>query len=85
MAKGAFTDKMGYRVDVGTIVGFEEVWCTGCEKDIQCPSYIVVDLPNYGNMVVMTQIRWNSEDSDDWSIIDPNQAITVEPWKIGAI
>lgn len=82
---GAFQDNNGFIVDVGTIVGFEEMFDNSDNPE---KSYIVVDLPNLGDMVVMSEVRYmydESDMSDKWVVINPNDQISVEPWKIGAI
>lgn len=85
ISNGAFEDDLGYLIDVGTQVGFKEVFCNWCERDKECPSYIVLDLPHYGHMVEMTEIRFLSGDWSNYEIIDPKRTLLVEPWKIGAI
>jgi hypothetical protein len=76
MSNGAFQDDNGYTVDVGTVVGYREMFSV---SDL---SYVVVGLPNLGDMVEMRECdldeSGNPTNVAEW-------VITVEPWKIGAI
>lgn len=81
----SYQDTEGDTIEIGTHVGFREEFCISCESGIQCPSYIVLDLPNMGNTVIMTEIVYNQDESGQYTVIDPNVTIEVEPWKIGAI
>jgi hypothetical protein len=81
----SYVDIEGDTVEIGTMVGFREEFCTSCEPGIQCPSYIVLDLPNAGNTVVMTEIVFFRDETCRYTVTDPNATLEVEPWKIGAI
>lgn len=81
----SYVDKEGDVIEIGTHVGFREEFCNRCEPGIQCPSYIVLDLPNRGNTVIMTEIVYIPDSGCNYVVINPNVAIEVEPWKIGAI
>lgn len=85
MTFGAFVDNLGFTVDVGTIVGFQEMFDPSDNPE---KSYIIVGLPNLGDMVEMTEVRYMYDEtdmSDKWVKVNPNDVISVEPWKIGAI
>jgi hypothetical protein len=78
-----YMDKYGDVVEIGVMVGFLEEF-TNPDADTWCKSYIVLDLPNLGDMVEITQIEFLNE-SGNYTVIDPNQTLLVEPWKIGLI
>lgn len=75
-----YLDKDDFRVEFGTIVGYEENFLTPDNED---KLYIVVELPNMGNTVIMRECVI----SDDWNVVGivGETLIEVEPWKIGAI
>jgi hypothetical protein len=84
-----YTDSLGYKVNVGTVVGWNENFCDGTEKDGK--SYVVRNLLNCADMVEMQEIP-DTEDLTDWYDESANTTkeldtplISVEPWKIGAI
>jgi hypothetical protein len=84
-----YEDSLGYRVNVGTVVGWDENFCDGTEKDGK--SYVVRNLPNFADMVEMQEIP-ETEDLTDWSDESVNTTkkldtpvISVEPYKVGAI
>jgi len=75
-----YLDKDDFRVEFGTIVGYEEFMLTPDNED---KLYIVVELPNLGNTVIMRECVID----DDWNVVGivGETLIEVEPWKIGAI
>jgi hypothetical protein len=84
-----YLDSNGFKVSVGTVVGWDEMFCDGTEKDTK--SYVVRNLPNYADMVEMQEIP-DTEDLSDWSDESANgtkeldtPVISVEPYKVGAI
>ena len=88
MTTYAYVGRMGEmdeRVEYGTMVGFQEEFCIRCETDKPCPSYIVLEMPNSGNTVIITEIVFNGDESGNYTVIDPNATLEVEPWKIGLI
>lgn len=86
MTSGAFTDYNGYLVDVGTVVGFTEYFeeyemsVMNGQSDL---SYVVLALPDLGNMVEMSPCLLGEE--GDITDILTEKVISVEPWRIGAI
>lgn len=76
-----YRDNDDFWVGIGTIVGYEENFYIPGETDKE---YVVVKLPNYGNMVHMREIVMNVRDWRRSCIVD-KEDIVVEPWKIGAI
>lgn len=76
---GAYTDNLGFLVDVGTVVGYREEFDN---LDMSDKAYIVRGLPDYGNMVEMSECEL--DESGNPVNVDET-VITVEPWKIGAI
>ena len=79
-----FTDIYGQEGDVGHVVGYAEEFAnmpTYTEK-----LYVVVDCPNYGHMVVMTEIAdydWNpTTKTYTCTKVDESVQITVEPYKV---
>ena len=84
----AYVGRMGEmdeRVEIGTQVGFQEEFCQGCETDKPCPSYIVLDMPDSGNTIVITRILHTGDDDGGYVVINPSVTIEVEPWKLGTI
>ena len=79
-----YTDSLGYEVYVGNVVGFNEEFAEMGEK-----SYVVVDLPNYADMVDMveiTDISYNVTTKEEkYTVVVPVQVISVKPYKVGAI
>jgi len=79
------TDNDDWKVYVGTIVGFREEYDMSV---MSAKSYIVIGLPNLGDMVEMSEVRYlydESDMTDKWVVVNPNDVISVEPWKISAI
>jgi len=76
----SYLDKDDFRVELGTIVGYEEFLLNPDNED---KLYIVVRLPNYGNTVIMRECVLD----DEWRVtgVVGETVIEVEPWKIGAI
>lgn len=76
-----YRDKDDFWVGIGTIVGYEEFFTN---PDNEHKEYVVVKLPNYGDMVHMREIVMNCRDWRKSCIVDDTD-IVVEPWRIGAI
>jgi len=72
---------------VGSVVGYTEGWAKFINDYGVC--YVVVGLPDLGNMVEMTEITDLSYDdvteTCNYQIIDAKVVLSVEPWKIGLI
>jgi len=75
-----YLDKDDFRVQIGTVVGYEENFLTPDNED---KYYVVVRLPNLGNTVIMSECLIN--DNGEATDILREATIEVEPWKIGAI
>jgi hypothetical protein len=75
-----YLDKDDFRVEFGTIVGYEEFMLNSDNED---KLYIVVELPNYGNTVIMRECV--VDDKCRVIGIVGETLIEVEPWRIGAI
>lgn len=75
-----YLDKDDFRVEIGTVVAYEENFLTSDNKD---KLYVVRRLPNYGNTVIMCECT--IDDKGRVSDIVDLREIEVEPWKIGAI
>ena len=80
-----FTDSDGFVVHVGNVLQWVEPLQT---PENEKNYYILVALPDLGNMLVVRQIidfDWNEQDG--YKVIDLPGAVPfeVEPWKMGAI
>lgn len=76
---GAYTDSNGFLVDVGVVVSYDENFVTPGMPDL---SYVVVSLPNMGDMVEMSQCDMD-ESGNPVNVRE--EVISVQPWKVGAI
>lgn len=81
-----FVDYQDFKVYVGDVVMFREEFDIPGMSD---KSYVVVGLPNYADMVEMTEITDLDYDEttcrSTFRIVNENDVISVEPWKLGAI
>lgn len=75
----SYRDENDYTIEIGTHVGFAE------EYDKENKTYIVLDLPNLANTVIMTRILYFGDETGNYVVINPNCTIEVESYKIGAI
>jgi len=82
MCNGDFEDMFGFVVTVGTMVSFTEFYVTPDMPDLV---YMVVDLPNCGDMVVMAEISVSPDNYEIWEFVTTSPVISVEPWKIASI
>lgn len=76
-----YLDQDGYKVEIGAIVGYEENFLTPDNTD---KWYVVCELPNMANTVIMRECLVDGETWQCGGITD-TRPIEVEPWKIGAV
>lgn len=76
-----YLDEDGYKVEIGTLVGFREEFHTKGNYD---KVFTVRKLPNYGDTVIMDMTHIVDQAGEMWEI-SGTTGIEVEPWKIGAI
>lgn len=91
MSEYAYVGSMGEmdeRVELGTQVGYQEIWCEHCtnpKPGMMCPSYIVVGIVDNGHLITITRILHMGDESGNYVVVNPNVTQDVEPWKLGLI
>lgn len=73
------TAKCDYVVKIGVIVSFREEYDN---SDNYGKVYFVVNMPDYGNMVELSEITDMSGEWTTWRANPDIPVISVEPWKI---
>lgn len=75
-------DKCDYVIKIGSIVGFAESYEN---PDNYGKAYFVVNMPNCGDMVELSEITDMSGKYETWKANPDIPVISVAPWKIGLI
>lgn len=80
-----YTDKDGYVVKIGYVLGWEENFQT---PENEMKYFVLEGLPDLGNMLIVREIAsfdWNEQDGYKITHLEGSAPFVVEPWKMGAI
>lgn len=81
----SYYDEDGYKVQIGTVVAFNENFATPDNED---KTYKILEMPNCADTLIIREITDYSYDSDtgDETYVEvPNSDIEVKPYQVGAI